>query len=230
MATAGDEAVLALGNDGRGSGRATNGSHTNARRIVKPAHPVKTSVLDQEATSPQDAVDDDDDDGYTRGAVNHWESPSIDRERLLESAESQKMEHVRAAQERQKSKREQKQHERHLKSPKDKRPTTTTPVASFNPMSRFLSVFSLNSHPEHKRRAVRTDLSVEDGSKPENKRLRLSIGHELDARDPSHGNHGGPPPPDDEPKSSSPLLVAAAAMAIVAVLAALALRMKKKGI
>jgi hypothetical protein len=230
MATAGDEAVLALGNDGR-EGRATKGNHTNARRIVKPAHPLKTPVFDQGVTSPRDAVDDDDDDANVRGAaINHWESPSIDRDRVLEKTESHKMQHVRAAQERQKLKREQKQHERHLKSPKDKRTTTTTPGASFNPMSRFLSAFSLNSHPEHKRRAARTDLTVEDRSKPENKRLRLSIGHELDARDPSHGNPGGRPSPDDAPKSSSPLLVAAAAVAIVAVVAALALRMKKKGI
>jgi hypothetical protein len=115
------------------------------RRIVKaiPPPPPSTSFslspLSSHADIPPNREDDKDDDALS--------------EQEIDPLQLQKEQRRRSAQERQRKLHAQmlQEHRFSKKEPSD------APKVVANPMSRFLSVFSIHAHPEHKRRAVVTD-------------------------------------------------------------------------
>lgn len=163
--------------------RSKNYKKNAPRRIVKAAHPTKSPLAELVVTNNNHHKitdnNNNNDDDLAAGAISNaiekkpWESPSVAREIEQEKAASQKQARLASAQDRQRHARDKKVHDRRLvppQSPEGRTAHTTSSNAAppkatssgagaaaapaVNPMTRFLSVFSVNSHPHHKRRAV----------------------------------------------------------------------------
>lgn len=138
-----------------------------ARRIVKASTP-KTSSSTATASPPAPPVDPKNaqDAAEERNRIPHrlLDTPSVQRELELEKLALIKRERLQSAQDRQRTKREQAlQERRHCRT------QPPAPPTSYNPMSRFLSVFSIAAHPEHKRHYM-----DEDQEGPLGKKIRSS--------------------------------------------------------
>jgi len=107
------------------------------------------------------------------------ESPSVAREQVQETYEHFKEDRRHTVAERQKATREHKRKERRTSSTTTTTATTATAAVSANPMSRFLSIFSVEPlYPWHKRSYEKAKEDLMD--EPSEKRLRSS---EDDAQD-----------------------------------------------
>jgi len=150
-------------------------SGSTSRRIVKAAHPkpiVDTALIESQPNKQQDDEKDNDKplDGSWRPipASVAENSPSIARELDQEMAKKVKQERMQTAAERQRLKREKEKEERRKNQPH--RQSNVKP----NPMSRFLSAFSVQpQHPEHKR-CFEKPAEKEEYPEPLEKRLRSS--------------------------------------------------------
>jgi hypothetical protein len=152
-------------------------SNSHSRRIIKATHPkadaVSLVVDVSDGSEKEDEPEEDSGSSHRRHSANSHqvaESPSVAREIEQEKAELLKKERMQTAAERQRSKRDKDMQERR-KNP-GKHPEQE---AKANPMSRFLSVFSVEpEHPEHKRAFETSADDKEDLNEPSGKRLRPS--------------------------------------------------------
>ena len=168
------------------------------RRIVKAVKPAKQTE--------------------TKPSVIVMPMPDLDKEEKEDpsSAEQVKLTVKTTVQPKTKAKREQKL-QQHRLTPKAANSVETkqpaTPVATPNPMSRFLSAFSVEpKHPEHKRRATE-GIPDPDTPKPSEKRLR--------AQDDSDVGDAADHDDDGETTRGSLLLVSSTSITILLSTAAL---------
>ena len=142
---------------------------TTQRRIVK----AKKQVQDAKTNPTVSTASDDDEDASFEKvtspltATKVMESPNVARENEQEKVSQQTLERVSRAESRRLSKRnENVQHRRH-RSPDDEARSTAATTASFlaNPMSRFLSVFSVDA--SHPKRAHSLAAAEEEGDEDE---------------------------------------------------------------
>lgn len=164
-------------------------SGKKGRRIIKATQP---KPLEGGGDEKKDVDDDDDDDNNKHHHHNDknfgvLESPSIAREIQQEESEKRKLERFGKTAERRKTLQEKKLEERRKQmtqkqlgsSDSNGSATTTNTEASpaANPMSRFLSVFSVEpKYPEHKRKVSDggdTDNDDDDTDRPSEKRLKI---------------------------------------------------------
>jgi hypothetical protein len=144
-----------------------------SRRIIKPTHP-KLDVHTSDAELPKDNDENEKDENHNGRpqVIPHHiaESPSVARELEQEKAEQGKKERRQTVTERQRTKREKELQERRNNPRKSQTETASTAV-TMNPMSRFLSVFSVEAkHPEHKRAFETSPSDIDDFQEPEKKR------------------------------------------------------------
>jgi hypothetical protein len=193
-------------------------SNSNARRIIKATHPKADSeslvvdVSDGSEEKEDELEEDSSGNSHRRNQViSHpiAESPSVAREIEQEKAEHLKKERMQTAAERQRAKRDKEMQERR-NNPK-KHPEQETKA---NPMSRFLSVFSVNSHPEHKRAFETSPEDKEDLNEPSGKRLRAS-------------ETSGGDDPDKKSITKFSASYSAVAFAIAAVVVGVVLRLRR---
>jgi hypothetical protein len=175
--TSADEIAAAAASDASlASGRPR--SNSNARRIIKATHPkadaasLVVDVSDVAEEKEEKLEEDSSANSHRRHQVlSHpiGESPSVAREIEQEKAEHLKKERMQTAAERQRAKRDKEMQERRSNPRKHSEQETKA-----NPMSRFLSVFSVESHPEHKRAFETSPEDKEDLNEPSGKRPRPS--------------------------------------------------------
>jgi hypothetical protein len=138
------------------------------RRIVKATHPTKGET----ALEPIITVEAEEDDSKGLERSSHSiptpiaDQDPVARELVTERYQQNKESRINTAVELQKSKKERIIHERRLHPENSK----TNEGPSANPMSRFLSIFSVDLHP--KRKATLTEEELEE--EPSEKRLKSS--------------------------------------------------------
>jgi thiol:disulfide interchange protein len=189
-------------------------SNSAARRIIKATHPKADAVsLVVDVSDGSDEKEEDlEDSGHSHRknqVISHQitESPSVAREIEQEKAEHLKKERMQTAAERQRAKRDKEMQER--RNNPHKHPEQE---AKANPMSRFLSVFSVEpAHPEHKRAFETSPEDKEDLNEPSGKRLRPSE---------TSGD-------DADKESNKKFSVSAIAVAVVAVVVGVVLRFRR---
>jgi hypothetical protein len=185
-------------------------SNSNARRIIKATHPKADAA--SLVVDVSDGAEEKEDSHRRHQSISHpiAESPSVAREIEQEKAEHLKKERMQTAAERQRSKRDKEMQERR-NNPK-KHPEQE---AKANPMSRFLSVFSVDTHPEHKRAFETSPEDKEDLNEPSGKRLRASE------------TSGGDDPDKKSIAKFSASYSATVAVAIAAVVVGVVLRLRR---
>jgi hypothetical protein len=183
------------------------------RRIVKAAPPKESSKDYLAVDLSSDKVESEESSKQgLRGSSLFADSP-VEREIQFETAELLRKERFLTATERQQTKRQEKIKEKRLVGP-----TATTSDANetpkANPFSRFLSVFSISVHPEHKRPYQMSD---SDSTEPLEKRLRPSESANDSARNDDLS--------DDTPTTPlNSLLLSVVTVAIIATLVVFGLR------
>jgi hypothetical protein len=190
-------------------------SDSTSRRIIKATHPKADGADGSDgAEEKQDEPEEDEDSASSHRrhqVISHaiTESPYVAREIEQDKAELLKKERMQTAAERQRAKREKEMQER--RNNPGKHPEQEVKA---NPMSRFLSVFSVEpKHPEHKRAFETSPEDKEDLKEPSGKRLRPS---ETSGDD-----------PDKDKESNTKFSVPALAVAIVAVIVGVVLRWRR---
>ena len=189
-------------------------SGSTSRRIVKAAHPKP--IVDTVPTEVQPKEKEEEEKGDEKPMEGSWRSipspvvennPSIARELDQEMAEKVKQERMQTAAERQRLKREKEKEERRKNQPH--RQSNAKP----NPMSRFLSAFSVQpQHPEHKR-SFEKPAEKEEYPEPSEKKLRPS--------DSSAPSGAGEPSSSDDTIWTRTNVASAVAIAAIAVAVAL---------
>jgi hypothetical protein len=190
-------------------------SNSAARRIIKATHPKAdpASLAVDVNVNVSDETEDKLEGSSNRISYPVSDSPSVARENEQEKADYCKKERMQTATERQRANREKEMQERRNKS--HKHPEQEVKAVA-NPMSRFLSVFSVEpAHPEHKRAFEESPEDKQDLAEPSGKRLRAS---ETGGDDSSS---------DKETSKAFSSTVIAAVVAVAAVIAGVVLRWRR---